>query len=76
MAGEVRASVGAEPLARPFVEGLAAGLEIGEFAELLAAADVGLEADSVLVAVEGADMFAGAAACRRASGRDRCGARF
>ena len=63
VAGEVRASVGAEPLACPFVERLAACLELAELAELLTAADVGLESDRVFVTVEGADVFTGAAAC-------------
>jgi hypothetical protein len=63
VAGEVRASVGAEPLARPFVERLVTGLELAEVAELLAAADVGLEPHRVFMTVEGADVFAGAAAC-------------
>jgi hypothetical protein len=62
VAGEVRASVGTEPLARPFIERLAAGLEAYELAELLAASDVGLEPHRVFVTVERADVFAGAAA--------------
>jgi hypothetical protein len=61
--GEVGAGVGAEPVPRPLVERLAPRLELRQLAELLAPADVGLEADRVLVTVEGADVLAGPAAC-------------